>query len=105
MEAPTIVLASILALTSNRKACSGPRKSTCFTGKAGKLGGQVPWAKSSKGELIVSGKGQLGVALNTCGDPSVQVQPLHHNVVEEHGCQCHQDIGEAHVKHDGGSCI
>lgn len=42
---------------SNHEACTGPRESTCFTGEAGKLGGPMPWARSSKEEPGVSGKG------------------------------------------------
>lgn len=40
----------------------------------------------------------------TCSDPAVQAQPLHQRVVEEHGRQRHQDVGEAHVEDDGGPC-
>jgi hypothetical protein len=42
---------------SNHEGCTGPRESTCFTGEAGKLGGRMPWARSSKEEPGVSGKG------------------------------------------------
>lgn len=35
-------------------------------------------------------------------DPGVQAQQLHQRVVEDDGHQGHQDVGEAHVKDNGG---
>lgn len=40
----------------------------------------------------------------THGDPRVQAQQLHQRVVKDDGHQGHQDVGEAHVKDDGGPC-
>ena len=48
--------------------------------------------------------GRVGSGQRTRGDPRVQAQPLHQCVVQEHGRQRHQDVGEAHVKHNRGSC-
>lgn len=43
-----------------------------------------------------------GQRRRTRGDPRVQAQPLHQRVVQEHSHQRHQDVGEAHVKHNRG---
>ena len=45
-----------------------------------------------------------GGGRRTRGDPRVQAQSLHQCVVQEHGHQRHEDVGEAHVKHNRGSC-
>lgn len=92
------MFAIVLTLTSNYRAHNGPRKTTQVSQT--RLGS---WVGSQEGRRA-SGRGQHRVALNTCGDPSVQVQPLHHNVVQKHSRQRHQDIGEAHVEHNGGPC-
>lgn len=47
---------------------------------------------------------RAGSGQRTRGDPRVQAQSLHQHVVQEHGHQRHQDVGEAHVKHNRGSC-
>ena len=45
---------------------------------------------------------RVGSGQRTRGDPRVQAQSLHQRVVQEHSHQCHQDVGEAHVKHNRG---
>lgn len=74
----------------------------------------IPFHRSGEGSTdrkgVREGPGRwapgpgVGAAARTGGDPGVQAQSLHERVVQEHGHQCHQDVGEAHIEHNRGPC-
>lgn len=73
------------------------RQGECGTGGTGELGAQ------GGGVMAVTPAGGEGWG-RTGRDPGVRAQPLHQHVVQQHSHQSHQDIGEAHVEHNGGPC-
>lgn len=75
-----------------------PRRCAPLTDKESEVHAGTAGARDGRGE----GREPGGSRQRTRGDPCMQAQSLHQSVVQEHSHQRHQDVGEAHVKHNRG---